>query len=622
MRWRAIMPGNMFARIFLRSWRPYVWLAGLAVVLYLPSVNHGFTGLDDEHLVLQNQRYIGDVRNAPLAFARDVYWRTPGLYYRPVLNLFLMPDAAVSGTAPQGYHLGNILWHALGCLALFAVLAAWSPGRGRAFVLSLLFACHPALTQAVAWIPGRNDLMLAAFALGSFRALMAALERGRPLALAVHVSLFALALFTKEAAAVLPLLFGLYAFLAAREKLRTRRFLIAACSWAVMLALWLAARSRAVAPGDDPVVHAFATAPEAALGLLSYLGKILFPFDLSVLPLAQDIQPWLGLAALAVLAAGAIAGGMRRPIRAVFGAAWFLLLLVPTFIKLNGQVNFLEHRLYLPLAGLLMMAAESALLDRFRPRAAVPVSVAVLMLFSYLTIRHERVFRDGLSFWSAAAAASPHSSLAFQMRGRMQERAGDSARAEASYRRSLANQETPSAHNDLGMLLLGGNRPAEAEHEFKAVLAADPRYGNVYNNLGLAQFNQGKLAEAERSLRAAIGQEPGRAESHDNLGVVLRQGGRSAEAELEFRTAITTDPRYPWAWRDLASLLLAQGRCGEAAALLDEGSARFPGDPVLRRMASSAFLRGGDLAAARARYRESVRLGLERDPAMEGSLSE
>src|SRR6185436_19956130 len=77
--------------------------------------------------------------------------------------------------------------------------------KNQSFWLAAFFCVHPALTMAVAWIPGINDLLLTSFALGYFLTLLRIAEERTWKNIALNILFLLLALFTKESGAFLPL---------------------------------------------------------------------------------------------------------------------------------------------------------------------------------------------------------------------------------------------------------------------------------------------------------------------------------------------------------------------------------------------------------------------------------
>jgi len=115
-----------------------------------------------------------------------------------------MIDAQVHGARGSvTFHFMNILYHLLACLLLYYLLLKLGVNPLSALALSLLFAVHPVNIHAVAWIPGRNDILLTIFALLSLHGLIDYYKKGDQKYSLSAFYRYAAALFTKESGVIL-----------------------------------------------------------------------------------------------------------------------------------------------------------------------------------------------------------------------------------------------------------------------------------------------------------------------------------------------------------------------------------------------------------------------------------
>ena len=111
------------------------------------------------------------------------------------------------GLNPQGYHITNILLHAINVLLLWWVLRCLSlPG---AWLAAAIFALHPVHTESVAWITERKNVLVAFFSLLSILAWIRFTERSHQsqrawLLYVLSLLLYALALLSKTTACTMP----------------------------------------------------------------------------------------------------------------------------------------------------------------------------------------------------------------------------------------------------------------------------------------------------------------------------------------------------------------------------------------------------------------------------------
>src|ERR1051326_1584056 len=150
-------------------------LAGIIFLLYGKILKNEFIGLDEQSLLIDKKEFNQKLSNIPKAFSQHVfqsgdYMEAPGTikFYRPLLTVSFIIDSQFSKEGFSFFYFTNILFHFLAVTGLLFVLLRLNIPSLLAFFLSLLFAVHPLLIQAIAWIPGRNDSLACAYVLWSF----------------------------------------------------------------------------------------------------------------------------------------------------------------------------------------------------------------------------------------------------------------------------------------------------------------------------------------------------------------------------------------------------------------------------------------------------------------------
>jgi protein O-mannosyl-transferase len=503
-------------RIFLRTWRPYAWIIALGFALYAQTLFFGFVFLDDNAIILDSFHSISVLSNVFLVFGRNIL-PAFGTFYRPVSIIPYILDAQIGGTGPIAYHLTNIILHLIASCLVYAFLIKLRYKGITAFILALFFTLHPALASAVAWIPGRVDPLLTIFVLLAFIVFIEYLETRRPLYLALNVLLFALALFTKETALVLILICPLYYYLIFKGEhgLSNLNKGSLAAGWILVSLVWFLLRNIVLTgalqlkPLDT--FRALLDLPAVIL----YIGKVILPFNLSVLPTLTDSSLLYGWISLAIIIILLIFTKNRRYGHIIFGISWFLLFLVPSLVfsdpAMFTGVAAYEHRLYLPMIGALILLLETDLIRNNIDlrKKGLALSVLVLIAFSALTLIHAGDFNGRISFWESAARTSPHHPLAHRNLGAMYYLDGKPDKAEMEYNKTLelASNE-PMVHNNLALIYMDRNRYKEAEAEFMKEIAINPLYDNVHFNLGILYYKEGRWKEAEAQWKRTLEIDP------------------------------------------------------------------------------------------------------------------
>jgi hypothetical protein len=473
----------------------------LPLLLYARSTEFDYVRADDLDLIAGNQAFLRDLRNVPRAFERSYFDIATGekTYYRPVAILSFMLDAQWGGDHPRAYHATNVALHAVAGALLLVLAIQWGAPLWGAVAAALVFAVHPINVQAVAWIAGRNDLLLAVFGLLSLIAWSRAETAAHARAgwAAGHSVAFALALFAKETGVVLPLLALLYERFVRRQRLlRAHWIVISVDALVVMVWVWLRGNALAGAPTlsvTDSLGIAVANSPQ----LLVHAGKLMAPVRLNVSPSIDATSVALGVLAVAVL--GAIAARRIPRGLVIVGVAWVLAFLVPTLV-VPGLPAY-EHRNYLPLAGVLLMLAAGGVgqsVARRRPWGAALVGL-LLMVLALQTYRRQEVFRDPFAYWTDGTRDAQFAPFALVNLGQLHEGTGGLNEARRAYEYALAlAPDTPKAHNNLGVLLMKLGERERAIAQFEEEARRHPWNGDAWFNLGVAAEQKGELAEARR----------------------------------------------------------------------------------------------------------------------------
>jgi len=359
----AIAPGTAWRTAWVA-----IILATAAFCLWPLAANVGYYGVDELDLLdaLQHGYPRWD-------WARFTHC---DLFYRPLGYALFALQLDVTGGQPTAVHALSIAHHALNT-ALAALLFA-RLGRPWWTALPLLFL--PTAIGGIGWVAAAYDrwlataLLLAALALraGGRRALWA-------------LPLFALALVTKETAAV----FALVAWLVVARD-RTARGVAAAITAAgIAFALWRLLYAPAAGPYAP---HWNAGVPLRALGYAA------FPF-VPTATLAAFVHGLSGLPGLLGTGLLGILALRRAPRAAVAGALAYLAPLLPV-LPLD---KYDPHYTYLSSFALCWLLALAAT-GRVRPVAGVPLlrAFGITALFALPLAWHARVVADGFREIGAA----------------------------------------------------------------------------------------------------------------------------------------------------------------------------------------------------------------------------
>ncbi len=285
--------------------------------VYAQTAAYGFVYDDARQIEMSASRFTWS--QAPGYFTTDVWDyvnRKAGNYYRPVFLLWLLVNYQLFGLSHPFWHLSTVAAHLIATALLFFLARKLTGDDFAAGITALLFGLHPAHVEAVAWMSGVTEPLAAALVFG---ALLAHLDGRRALAPA----LFALAVFAKETAIVLPaLIFALemlFATTALRDRIRSaaRAVVPYAAVVLVYLGFRFAALHRFEAPSKWRLREVLLTIPGV---VCLYLKQLAWPARMA---LFHDVDPvmrasWMnfGLPLMVVAAIAAAAAAVSRRSRA------------------------------------------------------------------------------------------------------------------------------------------------------------------------------------------------------------------------------------------------------------------------------------------------------------------
>ena len=315
---------------------------------------------------------------------------------------------------PAALHAANLLLHALNGVLIAAIAARLGVDRQEALAAGVIFVTLSAMTEALVWVSGMQDVLMATLALVAVLATLgisagsAWRQRGVSLVMApvflpvLAMASAALALGVKETAVVIPALACAAAWASPEGvgKGDRRRTLIAITVVAVLYAI--VRLISGVSSTHGP-------------GLSRYFFK-----QLTVDPFATLGEPWsaawlqghplLALTRAAIIVGLLAAAGLtwrRREMRlrrAVASAAWVLLGVLPVFGLFHVSESLEGSRyLYLPAAGfaLLLAALMGDLIRRVPSRTVASGLMAALVLA--FAVPSLAASREELARWTEAA---------------------------------------------------------------------------------------------------------------------------------------------------------------------------------------------------------------------------
>ena len=587
-------------------------LAGCTIALFAPAVGFQFVAFDDPAYVSTNSHVAGGLTLAGLRWA---FVATDGANWHPLTWISHLTDVTLFGLNPAGHHLTSILLHTASTTLFFFVLRDLTGSLLPSLFAAALFAAHPLRVESVVWISERKDVLSVFFGVLTLGLYASNARRPSRKVRGLTLLCYAAGLMSKPLLVTLPpalLLLDYWPLGRFNGGNRRRAFVGAVTEKLPLLAVsaiasavtW-AAQSSQGAIVSAPLLARLADVPAAAM---SYVAKTLAPVNLSCFyPVHETPLPWWAIAGacatLGSITLLVIHGRARRP-HLLVGWLWFLGTLVPMlgFVRIGG--HFIADRYtYLPHLGLFAALAWEgrtiAARIRVRRLAAV-IGVTLLTVLALLTRKQTAVWKDGVTLFEHADAATPDNWDIKSYLGRMYLESGRNADAARVFGEIVRiKPDLAEAHGNLGLALIRIGRFSEAAAAEEQALRLQPDLPEAANILGYALAGLGRWEQAAAAYTRALALRPAHAEAHVNLARALGRINRHREAAEQLLVAIELNPNLGAAHMNLGLEYLALGRHAEALAAARKALTLAPGQDIIHFQLGMICAAAGDAAGAR-----------------------
>lgn len=570
-------------------------LVAITFIAYGPAIQDGGFIWDDDDYVTANKtlRDVGGLKDI---------WMSPQStpQYYPLVHTGFWIEYQLWGLDATGYHVTNILLHALGSVLLWRLLR-WLAVPG-AWLAAGLFALHPVHVESVAWITERKNVLSGVFYLAAALAYLKWADaktggRQRPSAYVGALLFFICAMLSKTVTVSLPAALLLVAWwrqgrdgspVKAEESparwwiariLPLVPFFIIGLGFST-LTVWLE-KHHVGAKGAEWDLSLIERCLIAGRALWFYVGKLIWPAELCFnYPRWEiDVGVWwqylfpLTFAMLVILLWVWRKRVGRGPLVAILFFAGSLFPALGFFDVYPMRYSFVaDHFQYLASIGVLVLVAVAITnigsrlaAGGWRP-ASQGLSAVVLMCLALGSWKQCGIYRGLEVLWIDTFNKNPASWMAFNNLGQLYLHENRLEAAIPLFERAIFhNPKDLSASNNLGVTLGKLGRDEEARECYRKAIETDPLDPQAYHNLGVSMAKKGQLEEAIGYYRKALDINPKLGATHINLGTTLAQMGRNEEAIEEFRKAVAVDPESGMFQQNYGDALLAAGRLREAA---------------------------------------------------------
>ena len=597
----------------------------ISIAIYSNTLKNGFV-YDDEFTIVNNT-LIKNFSNISKLFTKEYFTTSAEMSYRPVVTFTYFIDYSLYGIKPWGYHLTNLILHAMNGVILYIFLTLFiQPSQSSIFkllspplLISLLFITHPVLTEAVNAISFREDGLCFLFfisALILYISLKAQSSKLKATTFSYILSclFYFLALLSKEMAITFPLIIILYEWVYGKKIELSPAFLSLQKGSPQTSPPLQKGRVR-VGYFFNPYIIGYIAITIAYLCIRFYLFKNPIEETLHAWLLSERLitLPYLILKYIVLLIApvSLSADYVIAPVQSLISLKFiipFIIVSVLVSVSVNSvrasktQSPVTSHQLPNPpqspftkggLRGIIVFGIFFFLLTLLPVYNIIPITnpfterylylpsvgfviIAGLVIHGIFTpkiaspIRGEGggegwlLKRRNLYILTVSVLILSIYSFAVIQRNKIWAD-GYSLWSDTV----IKMPESSKAHYSLGNAYNEQGRLNEAIEEFQTALRLTPDYVEAHNNLGVAYFKQGRLNEAIEEYHFILRfkdliEANNLGDVYNNLGNVYNKQGLLDEAIKEYRMAISIKPDYTEAHNNLGVVYEKNGQFDEA----------------------------------------------------------
>jgi len=529
-------------------WLPVLILIIVGSFAYSFNLNNQLFWDDDDWIVNNNYVHAINWDNVKFWFTHDVLAGV-GLssnYYRPFLFFTFALNYILLGVKPLVYHLTSNAIHIFNSILVFWLIKSVFKRNLLAFLTSLFFLIHPLQTEAVTYISGRGDVLVAMFVLAALLIFNKNQTAKSFKLYALSLTFLILGLLSRETAIIFPVLaLAFYVSVLSKEKFlkSIRNGLIKTWSYFAVVIVYGILRLTALNFLDtlnfytEPNIYSenFHVRIFTFLPILwEYLKLLVVPVGLHMergAVVYTSLFQWpvwaVFLAIIGILAS--IIRFYRLEIKQpnsnfriwLLGASWFFIALGPVSGITPINALMYEHWLYLPMVGFWLI-----------------ISFYLVKLLDSLKLRQKTI-----GYWPLAVGLFIYLSF--------------------------------FVYQSIQRNILWGN----PEEFYKNILMYEPNNPRINNNLGNLYLNQKNKELSEFYYRKAIEAGDAFAQPYYNLGAVLYARGDIPGAIQLYEKAIEINPGFFYPYQDLAVIYARQGNFLKASDNIEKLKLIIPNNP-------------------------------------------
>lgn len=499
--------------------------------------------------------------------------------YNPLTIWSFAVEKRVFGLDKPGkWHGTNVFLHLICVFFVFRICLLLGVRWQGSLLVALLFGIHPMRVESVAWVTERKDVLFGAFYLSALYHYIKGKIHGK-LNHILIITLFTLSLFSKIQAVILPLSmlaidFYLNGRIDKKDILAKAPYFFLSILFGLIGIIFLKDQGSLENTANYPAWQRIFI---GSYSYMIYIIKAIIPFRLSPLyPYAPTLPAYYYPTIL--LGPGvlyALYYTYKNELRIwFFGLSFFTVNIMFLLQILGAGQGFLADRFtYIAYFGLFFIAGY--FFDLFFHKnskykiSLVAVGLGLTLVFGYMTIIQNTVWKNSETLWSHVLNYYQHSTLPYGNRANYLRSKGRIEEALADYSKSISlNPEGDQAYNSRARLYFdiakGPDKLRLALNDYNRAISLNPNDGEFYVNRGATHARLGDINNAIKDMNQGLTLKPNHAVGYMNRSIMHNSQGNVTAALSDIESYIKLNQYNKDIWFEKAKALRSLNRLPES----------------------------------------------------------
>lgn len=514
----------------------------LTLIAFSPVFNAGFVNWDDDVYVVENTDVIqGNIAN--------LITKPVAGNFHPLTMISLAIDYKISGGKASYMHIINLILHLSNIVLVFFFIYNLT---GKKFwvaaVTSSLFAIHPLHVESVAWISERKDLLYSLFFLWGLLLYLEYIKK-KDIKLLIFVALLSLlAMLSKPAAVVFPLVLIAVDYFSDRINnkkvwLEKIPFLLIAI---IMGVVTLIVQKDSGAYSDELLFPFSSRILFASYGLMMYVLKTLLPINLCAFYPFPNINealpaPYFISLAFTVFLIAVFIIALKKNFKSLAFAVFFYVVNLILVLQLLpvGSAVIADRYSYIPLIAPFFIIGffVQKVIDKKNGKIPNFISipaVAVFIVLAFVSRSQAATWKDGASLWNKAISSCP-SGKAFSNRGLLYKAEGKTEEAFDMFSKAIEiDKYNSDALVNRANIFFSRKNYTSAIADYSVCIEKEKDNDKAFANRGAAYISIGEYDKALSDLNTSIQLNPATQNGYKNRALLYVMTGNFKYAIADY----------------------------------------------------------------------------------------